>query len=296
MTDDGTIERKADGSVLVTVLNEPYSLNLPGVRCLNPDAPEAERQYQKEFRSKPIYLPSEYDLAVAERVAFQDNFVVSMNGYSRITAEQSVRYGIQEGAYEEACRALLTHIIEHLKNRFSGANLHLIHGASDMGVDRAIQDGANEHNLVPLGFSCPRYMLYVKDDYTPVYVGSDKEEYSERFIQTLDLLIATGGREQALQHDVLAACVHNKRIHFVDVLNSLSSTGGVPATVMGPDGKLRVDNAAAAMGRNVSFFSRNDAAMLAPRSGDLWDAIFDNVSTVATETCRLKMSPQRKFR
>lgn len=296
MTTDGTIERQADGSVLVTVINEPSSLNLEGVTCLNPTAPDAEKQYQKAFHRKPIYLPGEYAPAVAERITFPDNFVVSMNGYSRITDGQCTRYGVQQGAYEEACRALLSQVVKHLRQKFTGADLRLIHGASNMGIDKAIQDVADEYNLLPLGFSCPRYMLYVKDDHIPVYVGSDRAEYADRYIRTLDLLITTGGREQALQHDVLAACVYNKRIHFVDVLNSLSSTGGVPATVISPDGRVRVDNAAAAMGRNVSFFARHEAVPLASREGDVWDAIFHNVSTVAAEVCRLKMSPGRKFR
>ncbi len=296
MTLDGTIERREDGSVLVTVLNEPWSKNVPGVSCLNPDAPESQRQYQKAFHVKPIYLPGEYDRAIAEKISSPDNFVVSMNGYSRITDEQCIRYGIQQGAYEEACRALMSHTIGHLKKKFTGAHLRLIHGAADLGVDKAIQEVADEYNIVPLGFSCPRYMLYVNDDQTPVYVGTNQDDYSDKFIQSLDLLITTGGREVTLQHDVLAACVYNKRIHFVDILNSLSSTGGVPATVTGPDGKLRVDNAAAAMGRNVSFFSRHNATAMVPRSGDLWDAIFENVSSIATEVCRLKMSPKRKFR
>ncbi len=295
MIADGTIEKKGNGSTLVTALNEPWSLEEEGVKCINPEVSEDKRQYQKEFYNKPVYLPDEYKTAITERIEYPDNFIVSMNGYSRITDEQCTKYGIQGGAYEEACKALMSQLIKNLRRKFTGAELRLIHGASNMGVDRAIQNVSDEHNIVPLGFSCPRYMLYVKDDNVPVYVGYNRDDYSDKYIRTLDLLIATGGREQALQHDVLAACIYNKRIHFIDVLNSLSSTGGVPATVIESDGRIRVDNAAAAMGRNISFFARHDAAMLAPKNGDLWDAIFDNVNSIATEVCRLKMSPKRKF-
>lgn len=296
MDSEGTIERKANGSFVVTVLNAPASLEQRGVTCINSDAPENERLYQKTFVKKPIYLPADYENAVKDYVVYPDNFVISMNGYSKISDDQCVRYGIQKGAYEEACRALMSRTIGRLRDKFSGASLRLIHGASDLGVDRAVQFVADEFNIVPLGFSCPRFMLYVNDDLTPVYVAPTKDEYADRYIQTLDLLIATGGREHALQHDVLAACVYNKRIHFIDVLNSLSSTGGVPATICGADGRLKVDNAAAAMGRNISFFTRHDGITLAKSNGDLWDAIFDNVEAAAIEACRQKMSPERKFR
>ena len=127
------------------------------------------------------------------------------------------------------------------------------------------------------------------------YVASSSDDYADRYIQTLDLLIATGGREQALKHDIAAVCIHGKRIHFVDILNSLSSSGGVPATVVDREGRVRVDNAAAAMGRNISFFNRDNAVQFAPNDGDHWDAIFANVASVATDVCRRKMSPERMF-
>ncbi|NQT49740.1 hypothetical protein HQ571_03555 [Candidatus Kuenenbacteria bacterium] len=296
MKADGTIERMDDGSVVVEVLDEPWSLDFEGVKCANPDAPTEERIYRRVFREKKIYLPGEYDRAVAETIAHPDSFVFSMNGYSRITDEQCRRYGIQPNAYEEACAAIMRKAILCLREKFHGAKLQLVYGASDTGVDKAIEEVAREFNIVPLGFSCIRYMLYVKDDEIPVFVAGSKDEYADLYIKSLDLLFATGGREHALQHDVLAACIYGKRIHFVDILNGLSNTGGVPATVTDEDGNTRVDNAAAAMGRNVSFFSREDAVATTPLGGDRWDAIFMDVASVATQVCRQKMSPARKFK
>jgi len=292
---DQTIERTGDGKVVVTALNASDAIKSEGVTCLNPSDPPEEQKFQKTFSRKKIYLPSEYDEAVRDHISHPDSFVVSMNGYSVITDEQSRRYGVEKGAYEAACKAIMHQVVEHVNARFKGANLKIIHGGVYFGVDGAIHEVAKEFGMTPLGFSCPRYMLYVEDDDTPVYVGSDNNEYSDRFIQTLDFLIATGGREQSLQHDVLAACIHNKRIHFIDVLNSLSSTGGVPATVIDEKGVTKVDNAAAAMGRNLSFFSYSDAVKYTPQEGDVWDAIFSNVRGVATEVCRDKMSPDKKF-
>ncbi len=295
MTLTDKIEKKGDGSFLVTALNAPSSLDF-GATCLNPSDPMEKRIYQKTFHNKPIFLSTDYDEAVKIHVEHPDKIVISMNGYSMISDEQCRRYGVEKGAYEEACKAILDETIHHLKDKFRGAELRLIHGATYMGIDGAIQDVAEKYNLVPLGFSCPRYMLYVDDDSVPVYVGTDEKEYADRYIQTLDLLICTGGREQALQHDVLAACVYNKRIHFIDVLNSLSKTGGVPATVTDENGITRVDNAAAAMGRNLSFFSYASVLLTRSSEGDIWDAIFSDVRSVATQVCRQKMSPKRKFR
>lgn len=257
---------------------------------------EATRVYRKTFRVKPIYLPGEYDRAIASHVAHEDNFVVSMNGYSRITDEQCRRYGIKPGEYEEACSAIMREAINHLRTKFRGAHLRLIYGASDLGVDAAIESVAHEFNITPLGFSCPRFMLYVKDDSIPVYVGRDKEEYADRFIETLDLLIATGGREQAFVHDISAILKFRKRIHFVDVLNTLSTTGGVPATIVDKDGRVTIDNAAAAFGYHISFFGLNEAFMNAPEGGDKWDAVLSNIRSISTQECRRKMSATRKFR
>jgi hypothetical protein len=295
LSKNGSIVRWKDGTVAVRVGKKPWG-DQAGVVCVNQSDPENERIYEKAFENKKIYLSHEYEKAIAEVIAQPDSVVLSMNGYSQITAEQCVKYGVQAGDYEEACSAILREAIIRLKKTFSGASLKLVYGASDTGVDKAIEVVAREFNLTLLGFSCPEFMMYVKDDDIPVYVAKTIADYADFYIRSLDLLIATGGRAHALTHDISASCVYNKRIHFIDVLNSLSSTGGVPATISDGKGGYKVDNAAAAFGRNISFFSRDDAVANMPNSGDKWDAIFANVNSVAVEVCRQKMSPARKFK
>ncbi|MBI4434855.1 hypothetical protein HY635_03535 [Candidatus Uhrbacteria bacterium] len=297
MDQNGRVFRDGDHTIVeVPWANGHHALDQPGVEVTNPDAPEADRIIRKVFtRKRTLYLPDELDRAREAHVAHPDNLVLSMNGYSQITAEQCQRYGIQPGGYEAACAALLRRTITHLRQRFPAAQLRIISGASALGVDLAINAVAREFNITPLGFSCPEFMLWVDDDELPVYVAASKDEYADRYIQTLDLLIATGGREHALQHDVLSACIYGKRIHFVDVLSMLSSTGTVPATIVDVRGRVRVENAAAAMGRYVSFFSVRKAPAQTPAGGDVWDALFDDVASVATEVCRGKLSPDRKF-
>jgi len=267
----------------------------PGVEVVGTDASPEDRIVRKIFTRKRVYLPDELDRAIAAHLAHDDTVVVSMNGYSRITAEQCRRYGIAEGAYEAACKAVLRRIIRHLRERFPAAQIRITSGASAMGVDLAIEAVAREYNITPLGFSCPHFMLWVHDDDLPVYVAESKDAYADRYIRSLDLLVATGGREHALQHDISAACIYGKRIHFVDLLSMLSPVGTVPATIDDGKGGRRVENAAAAMGRNLSFFAVRKAPALAPPGGDEWDALFDDVASVATEVCRGKLSPDRKF-
>jgi hypothetical protein len=291
---NGSVSRE-DGEFVVRTRKKPWG-DISGVVCVNPTAVEKEQIYEKRFKRKKIYLPDEYEVAIKEVLSGQDVFVMSMNGYSQLSPDQCTRYGVEAGDYEEACAAILRKSILHLRGTFTGASLKCVYGASDTGVDRAIELVAKEFNITLLGFSCPEFMLYVKDDDTPVFVANTISEYADYYIRSLDLLVSTGGRAHALNHDIMASCIYNKRIHFIDVLNSLSKTGGVPATISDGKGGFKVDNAAAAFGMNISFFSRDDALMHRSGSGDKWDAIFSNVNSVAVEVCRGKMSAGRKFR
>lgn len=290
---DGEIIRDGD-HVIVRVAGETYAANEPGVTCLNPGAPEAERVYEKIFRQKEIYLPEEYDQAVGAYLSGENIVVLSMNGYSRLSPKHLLQYGIKEGEYEAACAAVLRYILRHIPEHLK-AEIRLVYGASDLGVDKAQELVAREFSFVPLGFSCPRYMLYVKDDDLPVYVSPNSETYADAYIRSLDFLIAAGGRAQAFKHDVVAACIYQKRIHFLDILSCLSRTGGVPATVTAPDGSVTIENAPAAFGRFVTSFGRDDAIVKAPPGGDRWDAIFSDTLSRVVDTCRTKLPPKDMF-
>ena len=285
--------RDDDGNTVIETPSE-YTQDY-GAVCINPDNAAEKRMYRKVFKTKRVYFPDEYDLAVADQFAQKDNMVLSMNGYSSIKPADCDRYGVEAGAYEEACKAILRQAIRTVREKFEGAHLQLVYGASDMGVDAAIEAVADKFNLELLGFTCLQWLPYTKDNDRPVFVSNTSDEYADYYIRSLDLLITTGGRKQSLSHDVLAACVYGKHIHFVDVMSSLSVHGIVPATITLEDGSTTVDNAAGAFGRNISFFSVEDAISRAPATGDKWDAIFRNIGSVATKVCRQKMSPTRKF-
>jgi hypothetical protein len=291
---DGKITRNPKNKhVTVEVVNEPWSLDF-GASCVNPKDPEEQRVYRRIFKHKPIYLPEEYDLAVSKHISAKYAFTISMNGYSKITNEQCNAYGIKPGAYEEACKAILRQTIYSLRHEFKKTHIKLTYGASDVGVDKAIEQVGREFGMAPLGFSCARYLLYCKDDEIPVWVGANREEYADCYIQSLDLLVTTGGREQALKHDILCACIFQKRIHFVDVLGILSNTGGVPAVTI-KDGKPQINNAAAAFGKFISFYGIEQATSERPIGGDRWNAVFANVKSVATDVCRRIMPSEAMF-
>ena len=108
-------------------------------------------------------------------------------------------------------------------------------------------------------------------------------------------MITTGGRMHALEHDTLASCIYDKRVHFVDVPNMLSSVG-VPARIVNPDGTVIIENAAAAFGRNISFSESHKVGNDAPVDSDKWDQLFRQVAGIATEVARKVLSPEFMFK
>jgi hypothetical protein len=286
---------RTEAGVVVEIERGSDVSGLIDIECMNPQDLPPERYYQRIFRRKPIFLAGEYQEAMAKYLTHPDQIVLSMNGYSTLKPDDLRRYGMKKGAYEQACAAVLRTAIEKLRRKFRGAKIQLVFGASDLGVDQAIEIVAREYNILPLGFSCPEFILYVKDDEIPVYIAADRDLYADYYVRSLDLLLTTGGREQALKHDITASVRYNKRIHFIDLPALLSNNGGIPATVIDADGHTKIENAAAAFGRNISFFSAKAASNEQPKNGDVWDAVFTNVEQVATEVCRRLMSPARMF-
>jgi len=291
---DGRI-RKEGNEYIIEVVDSAGSLDF-GAECINKQAPPEERIYQKVFKNKRIFLPNEYNKAM-ELLKNDAGFIFSLNGYSSLKLEWLNKYGITPGAYEDTCTEISYTIIDRLRQTMPKSRLFMIDGASDMGIDKVIADVAFEQNITRLSFSCPEYMLYVVDDHNPVFVANTKAEYANYYIKSLDLLISTGGRKQALEHDVSAACIYQKRIHFADVMNILSN-GRVPATIVGEDGEIVIENAAAAFGSNISYFSYNDAVTVSntSNSGDRFEALFENIAKVATDVCRRRMPPGKMFR
>lgn len=279
ISQNGEVVRE-DGVTKVRIAGKAHLLSIEGVTCLNPDAPEPERIYEKSFKRKRVLLPGDAD---ALKVLQGENVVVlGMTGYSSIKPADCQAWGIQPGAYEAACARLLTTVIDQLRAEFPGIDLRIADGASDMGVDKVIMDVAVAKNIPHLGFSCPNFMFYVKDDDLPVYVGPSQAEYADAFIRALNILIGANGRMQALEHDMVAAIKYNKRLILANVLKAISTNGGPPAR----DAEGKVIDATAAFQQCITS--------LVPRgqySSDPFADLETELVTAATRVTRGLLPP-----
>lgn len=284
----GKVIRLKSGGFEVIASGCAWPVTGPSITCENPDAPLPERIYHKIFIKKPIYLAGRYQDAVREVLRNgQDVVVLGMNGYSRLTDEQCRAWGVKPGAYEEACAALLHHITKILLEYFSGIDVRYVHGASNLGVDRAAISVARRLNRLHLGHSCPDFMLHVEDDEVPVYVARNQTDYAEKFIKSLDILISANGRAQTFQQDINAAFMMLKHVIPVNILRSISETGGPPA--IGPDGQI--EDAVAAFEHRVHMM----AVQLGFSKNDRWQELVNHVQETTVGICRSLVSPSRAF-
>ncbi len=240
------------------------------------------------FRKRQIFLPDEYDQA-RKVLAGRDVIVLGMNGYSSLKPAMLTRWGVPECAYEAACSQLLATVIKKMMDCYTGVDIRVVHGASDMGVDKAIITAALHMGRPQLGFNCPKWMFYVPDnDDFPVYVGESSDAYADRFIESLDVLIAANGRLQAFRHDIMAAFEKMKYVIPVNVMGSISTNGGPEA--IGVDG--HIEDAVTAFESRVFMVSQQLGYI--PKQ-DAWKNSIDRACNVVEYICRNMLSPQRAF-
>ena len=282
MPEEATIQNNG-GHVVVETAYDRNLEGLPGVEI----SAETKRCY-KIFRNKRIYLPGDLDRAVAETLKGHDVLRIAMNGYSQLSSEHCATWGVRPGAYEQAVASLLEAVTRRVQHIFNGIDVRFLHGSSNMGVDASIMQVAKKMNRPNLGFSCPSFMFYVEDDDSPVYVAANQAAYADAFAKSTDILIACNGRAQALQHDLMAALLYGKEVVLVNVLRTISTTGGPSA--IGPDGKIEdaVD----------AFLIRVHAVGQRLENGgnyDHWSRTVNEIMDVAAGICRQRLSPERAF-
>jgi hypothetical protein len=288
MNDHGTVWRIDSDTVAVSIKGATHVAQLPGVVCLNPEAPEPSRLYEKKFFDKRVYLPGQYDEAFSEHLLGANTVVLGMNGYSLLSDQQCRAWGVKPGAYEAACSQLLQEVYSALNRVFPGIDVRFAHGASNTGVDKAVIAVAGELNCPQLGHSCPEFMFYVQDgDSVPIYVAASQEDYALSFIRSLQILIAANGRTQAFSIDIDAAFKMLRSVILVNVLKSISTTGGPPA--IGADG--RVEDAVAASELLVHTVGQR----LGIISVNRYQQLVDEVCEVAVGVARTLLSPELAF-
>ncbi len=279
--------KKEGKAYVVKAVGATHLSDISGVVCLNPEAKEAARIYEKRFLRKPIFLARDYRRAYDSVLKGPDVVVLGMNGYTSLTPEQCRAWGVQVGGYEAACAGLLRATYKHLVANFPEIDIRFAHGASDLGVDGVIIRVANQLKRPQLGHSCPEFMFYVPDDEVPVYVASNKDKYAEAFIDSLHVLLACNGRAQAFNHDIDACFKKLKHVIPINVLRSISTNGGPPA--IGPDGKIE---------DAVATFEQRVHMPYCPRTGAHPGDYATLVRLIANETvtiARQTISPEQAF-
>lgn len=298
ITKHGTVIR--DGDVIRVLIKTDMSHLLdshPEVTCLNPGAPKADRVYQKVFYNRGvlregnrgIYLPDEYDLAIQNHLHGRYVLCLAMNGYSSIKPEQCQTWGVQQGAYEIACRNILKTVWRYLRKQFPDLDIRLLHGSSNMGVDRAIIEAAQELRRPMLGFSCPEYAFYVTDENNfPMYIASSVEEYSDAFVRSGNILIAANGRLQAYRMDIRAVFEHDKVFIPINVLRLISTLGGPPAK--SPKGYI--EDAVAHFENRVYMVGQRRPNVPGNVIHDPWKAALHELGEVLVDQCRHLLDPE----
>lgn len=274
VTENGLVVRDGDiVRVLARVTDDPGILNDPSITCLNPKAPEVERVYQKEFKRRKVYLPDEHDLPIRDylRGGVRPILVIGANGYSSVKDAHLRAWHVGELAYRVAVETALETIYARVRDELGEAvDIRFVHGSSTQGlarrgVDTSIVNTATKLHCQQLGFSCPKYMMYVNDDTDfPVYVAQDKDAYSKAFVDSLDVLVSCNGRVQTLEMDIHAAIFRRKYVVLYDLLGAISPTGGPPA--YGPNNEI--EDAVKAL--ITGMFMVGGDVFHAPSSGDCW--------------------------
>ncbi len=287
MDSNGTIFKDGD----VFIVQHPYLdylSELPGVEVIEV---EGEKCVQKKFYRKPIFLAHELKQAVSLHLRREPgSFVVSMNGYTTLSTDFLITYGIKPGAYKAACIRVFRTMLKNFRNRFPKTKVFVAHGAVDSEVDGALLQVKKEENLGGLGFSCPKFIFYVNDDDEPLYVANSVDGYADAYIQSLDFLISTGGRAHALTHDINASVLYSKIIYFVDLISMVAEVP-VPSSVPLPGGGRQVENAAAAFRNNLAFFGSN----LDRGSQTSFQLLDNDIFAVAEPVCRKVMPAELMF-
>ncbi len=281
---NGILSRETGGFV-VRAQGMPHLAKLPGVVCENPTEPEKKQVFAKYFKRKRIYTDRQYKQAVQEVLVGTDVVVLGMNGYSSLSPEQCLAWGVREGAYEAACKGILKSLFGTLTSTFDGIDIRFADGASNVGVDRALLEVARDLNRPHLGHSCPKFMFYVEDDNNPVFVAKTKERYAEAFIDSLHILVAANGRAQAFRHDIMAVFEKLKYLIPVNVLRSISTNGGPPAT----NAKGGIEDAVAAFEGCIHMANRMLFGI------DPYRDVVNHVCQTGTALVRSLLSPERAF-
>jgi len=287
------IQRLPNGDIRAAIQDEPWSEKF-GAKCIG------NNTWERVFKYRPISLPDELnEFKETNSINCSNRLWITMNGFSN-TEEFLQKYQLKPNTYEMACTRLFMSTINGLRCRFPNIDISVLSGASNTGIDLALAQACAKSKppIVPVGVTCPRFLLYIQDDpqLGPVYVASTKEEYAGLYVEWADLLITTGGREHALVHDIYCACKSLTKIYFVNVLKLICSNLSQSGILVNPaTGKVTIENAPAVFGNIVSFFEMNPVIRFSDTNLDIWKQCEVAVTNFAIEVARQKLPPEIVF-
>jgi hypothetical protein len=160
----------------------------------------------KRFENKRLYLPSELaKFRAQETKTGADVLWLGLTGYTKPPTYYAERYGVPDepALYETLVTATLVECAATLAQ--AGIRVDIRHGTSDAGADRAAMRAMSLLGLSGSGVNCLEYLAWVADDERggAAYIAQSAEEYHEVYANLNQVLLVTGGRAAAFQHDYL---------------------------------------------------------------------------------------------
>lgn len=131
---------------------------------------------------------------------FQGRIAIGFSGYTK-----------PPDGYMERAKKVVKDVLEQLGRQEKGA---VVYGASDAGIDQIVESLCTQKPLdMPIvGITCPEFASYVPDEdhRPPVVVMNSRSQSSKLFVELLDILVITGGREHTFRHDLQALSMEKR--------------------------------------------------------------------------------------
>lgn len=134
---------------------------------------------------------------MAAKKILNGSIVFGFSGYSTPPANSH---------YTEKSETLLLSIFDALEN--SQQKFSVVYSGSDTGIDRSIEQIWEQRgkSFPLIGITCQKFFTWVPDEKKrpPIIIYKHKSMYFDVFHELLNILILTGGRDHALNYDLLA--------------------------------------------------------------------------------------------
>lgn len=129
---DGDVVR-----VFIRWTDDPNLLKNPSITCLNPEASDEDKVYERVFRNREIFLANQRDAAIQLhlRGGVRPITVIGANGLSSIKDHQLKSWHIRDDSYRVGTEVLLETNYHKIRKELGDAmNVRFVHGCSSAGT------------------------------------------------------------------------------------------------------------------------------------------------------------------